>query len=374
MNNPSKEFYTFDGWIINNDAPVTTVTINQGTYGNRTYTAKFTPATYTITLNGGSGATVDYETKDYNIETADFTLPTPTKTNYAFVGWILNNGDPATSVTIPLGTHEDRTYIASWSLNPVLYFNLSTSENPVILEMRRCPAGSFVRSDSYTVSITKDFYMGTYEVTNAQYRAIIGDNPHVNIEYRSHIEDNYPVECVKYDEIIADGGFINLLNNKLSQEGLLPEGYIFALPTEAQWEYACRANTTTDLNSGKNIVNKDSKDANTDEVGWNLFSPNNGTEEVGSHVVGGLASNSFGLYDMHGNVFELCNDWYAETYDTTDLIDPKGPPTANASSTCVIRGGAWEKKPKYSASYWRVEQKSSYGYKTIGFRLALVNE
>ena len=328
------------------------------------------PATYTITLSGCEGATgVDNTSIDYNVETADFVLPQPTKTNYDFVGWIINNGDPATTVTISKGTHENRTYVASWTLASVLTFNLSET---VTLEMRKCPAGSFVRSgegDGNTVTISKDFYMGTFEVTNAQYKALMTTSPSA-----VNTGDNYPVESIKWSTIMAQDGFIAKLNEKL--EDMLPNsGYKFALPTEAQWEYACRAGTDTDLNSGKNIENMNTsagpanvEDVNTGEVAWYRYNSGNTTHEVGTRGTS-VASNSFGLFDMHGNVYEYCSDLYDANYDSNNLTDPTGPVSG---TNHVVRGGGYDWYPRNSSSSHREMGNPGTGYKILGFRLAFI--
>ena len=233
------------------------------------------------------------------------------------------------------------------------------------LEMRRCPAGSFVRSgresycDNKTVTISKDFYMGTYEVTNAQYAAIMGSSPSSGAG-ADFTGDSQPVVYVSWNDIT---GFIEKINTQLASQ--LPSGYKFALPTEAQWEYACRAGTTTDLNSSKDIENDRDNDPNTNEVAWYLN--NWGESNNKTHEVGGLTSNSFGLYDMHGNVWEWCADWYGD-YSSTDLTDPTGP--ADGSDR-VMRGGSWRNIPLICSSWYRNGNYPDCRFYDYGFRLAL---
>ena len=208
--------------------------------------------------------------------------------------------------------------------------------------------------------------MGTYEVTNAQYAAIMGSSPSSKAG-ADFTGDKQPVVYVTWNDIMTDStGFISKLNAKLTETGQLPSGYKFALPTEAQWEYACRAGTTTDLNSGKYIVNDTSFDSNTNEVAW--YSQNWGTTYKRTHEVGGLASNSFGLYDMHGNVWEWCADWYGD-YSSTDTTDPTGP---DGGSNRVLRGGSWGRNPAGCTSWYRGSNGPGIVSDAYGFRLALV--
>ena len=238
------------------------------------------------------------------------------------------------------------------------------------LEMRRCPAGSFVRSgrksycDNKTVTISKDFYMGTYEVTNAQYVAIMGGSSPSSVYGADFTSDSQPVVKVSWNDITAANGFIDKMNSQFASQ--LPSGYKFALPTEAQWEYACRAGTKTDLNSSKDIENDKALDSNTSKVAW--YKQNWGESNKKTHDVGGLASNSFGLYDMHGNVWEWCADWY-DDYDDSKLTDPTGPVTG---SDRVMRGGSWIDGPSRCTSWSRDHYGPGTWNYCYGFRLALV--
>ncbi|MBO4545846.1 MAG: formylglycine-generating enzyme family protein, partial [Verrucomicrobia bacterium] len=143
--------------------------------------------------------------------------------------------------------------------------------------------------------------------------------------------------------------------------GRLPSGYEYTLPTEAQWEYACRAGTTTALNSGKNLSDAE-KCPEMDEVGWYSYNSNRTT-----HLVGQKQPNAWGLYDMHGNVFEWCLDWYGD-YPTTAVIDPTGPDTG---SKRVLRGGAWRTYANLCRSAYRDSKSPDDHYSFYGFRVAL---
>ena len=146
--------------------------------------------------------------------------------------------------------------------------------------------------------------------------------------------------------------------------GRLPEGYEYTLPTEAQWEYACRAGTTTALNSGKNLSNKE-ECPEMDEVGWYAY--NSGEK---THPVGQKLPNAWGLYDMHGNVEEWCLDGYKENYPSSPVVDPVGPATARYR---VMRSG--------DSSWYGIAASCRSAYRNcdtpddiawyIGFRVAL---
>jgi uncharacterized repeat protein (TIGR02543 family) len=376
---PTKNYYGFNGWVLNGGDPVESVTIAQGTHENRTYTADFTPSTFTITLNPSDG-TVEYTSKNYNVETATFTLPTPTRNKCKFLGWSLNSSAPVESVEIAQGTHENRTYVARWTMDDVLTFTLAEG---VTLEMRRCPAGTFQmgspttengRSNNekqHSVTISKDFWMGTYEVTQEQYFVIMGTNPsqfrdNTNKNVRPTTSANYPVEYVASTYILSEStGFNAKLNASLTaQLAQLPFSYKFDLPTEAQWEYACRAGTTTSLNNGTNIASGTSSDDYLNVVAWYYYHYDNTRK---THTVGALASNTWGLYDMHGNVWEWCKDMYGD-YPTTAVTDP----FCEGGSYRVWRGGAWAEDPKDCRSASRGCVSTSTVSNKLGFRLVLV--
>ncbi|MBO4795819.1 MAG: SUMF1/EgtB/PvdO family nonheme iron enzyme, partial [Verrucomicrobia bacterium] len=182
----------------------------------------------------------------------------------------------------------------------------------------------------HQVTLTRGYWLGKYEVTQAQFEAVMGKNP------SSFKGADLPVENVSYVYALA---FCKELTEIEKAAGRLPEGYEYTLPTEAQWEYACRAGTTTALNSGKNLSDTE-QCPEIDEVGWYLY--NSGEK---THPVGQKKPNAWGLYDMHGNVLEWCLDWFGD-YPTSSVTDPTGPSTG---SDRVVRGGGWS----YDAGYCR---------------------
>ena len=149
----------------------------------------------------------------------------------------------------------------------------------------------------------------------------------------------------------------------------MPSGYKFDLPTEAQWEYACRAGTITSLNSGENITVTSGTCPNLTEVGWyTANSAVNGVKQT--HTVGEKLPNAWGLYDMHGNVWEWCLDWLGD-YPSTAVEDPAG---AGSGSRCVWRGGGYDRNPSRCRSAYRGSNDPSSTSSCFGFRLVLVKD
>jgi formylglycine-generating enzyme required for sulfatase activity len=159
------------------------------------------------------------------------------------------------------------------------------------------------------VTITKPFYMGKYEVTQEQWERVMGGNP------SAFKGAKHPVEQVSWNDCQK---FAAKLQEKLP-------GQTFRLPTEAEWEYACRAGTTTEYSFG---------DAETALGGYAWYKDNSGGA---THPVGLMKPNAWGLYDMHGSVWELCADWH-DAYPGTAESDPQGPPTGKKRAA---RGGSW---------------------------------
>lgn len=233
------------------------------------------------------------------------------------------------------------------------------------LWLRHIDAGKFLMGSPYNetgrhsydmaqheVTFTKSFYIGVFECTQRQWELVMGagNNPS---EYKS--EDGCrPVEMVSYNAIrgapnenrgwpqyghtVDNSSFMGKLQAKT--------GLIFDLPTEAQWEYACRAGTTTALNSGK-----DWSEDNMREVERCGVDQNDGKGGYSTHTkVGSYLPNAWGLYDMHGNVWEPCLDrWGANTQSTLPEVDPVGP---EEGSDIVGRGGSWDSGDGYGVYHW----------------------
>ncbi|MDO4569625.1 MAG: SUMF1/EgtB/PvdO family nonheme iron enzyme [Planctomycetia bacterium] len=224
---------------------------------------------------------------------------------------------------------------------------------------RWCPAGEFMmgspkgekgRDDDekqHRVTLTQGFWMLETQVTQRMWQSVMGDNPSF---FKG---DNLPVECVSWHDCVK---FCEKIS-KLS-------GLNIQLPTEAQWEYACRAGTTTALNSGKNLTDTEYDCANLNEVAWYDWKG----ENESTHPVGQKRPNAWGLYDMHGNVWEWCQDWYGE-YVESPTSDPKGP---NSGSNRVNRGGGWHDYAESCRSAYRGSYDPPYSHDAVGFRLLFV--
>ena len=198
------------------------------------------------------------------------------------------------------------------------------------LVLRRIESGSYKMNGSYDITISNPFYMGVFEVTQKQYQLVMGSNP------SSYKGDARPVECVSWNTIRGDSSTHNWPSvttvdaNSFMGKIRAKTGLSLDLPTEAQWEYACRAGTTSDYNNGG------STEADLKKLGRYKGNQNDGRGGYLEHTkVGSYMPNAWGLYDMHGNVWEVCLDWYGDLSSSTD---PKGP---TSGSERVERGGDW---------------------------------
>ncbi len=201
----------------------------------------------------------------------------------------------------------------------------------------------------HKVKITKDFFMQTTEVTQGQWKAVMGDNPSSFKE----CGDDCPVERVSWNDVQR---FIERLNVRGGEK-------VYRLPTEAEWEYAARAGTTTPFAFGDCL--------STDEANYDGNYPLQGCPE-GEYrkktiPVGSLKSNAWGLYDMHGNVWEWCQDWYKKDYyKESPVDDPQGP---DSGEYRVIRGGYWYRNAAYCRSADRDGDTPEFRNSDLGFRL-----
>jgi formylglycine-generating enzyme required for sulfatase activity len=239
------------------------------------------------------------------------------------------------------------------------------------------PSGELGRKtteDQHQVTLTKAFYIGVFETTQKQYKLITGSNPSEYKHDGQDIEDN-PVETVCYNDLRGSGA------NWPSSSGVLDSSFFgrlrtktglrFDLPTEAQWEYACRAETTTALNSGKNLSNAD-QCAEAAEVSRYYYDRDDGKGRYFNTActVGSYAPNAWGLYDMHGNVWEWCLDWLQLNLGTAAVTDPVGP-TSGYNDFRVFVGGGWASAASDVRSARRSGTAPSTGLNTYGFRVTL---
>ena len=200
------------------------------------------------------------------------------------------------------------------------------------------------------VTISKGFSMSKYEVTQGQYEAVMGANPS---RFKGNL--NLPVENVSW---VDATNFCAKLTEQERQAGRLPDGYVYRLPTEAEWEYACRAGTTTRFSYGD-----DPEYVELGEYAW--YDENSSSR---THPVGQKKPNPWGLYDMHGNVWEWCLDWYSGSYPGGSVTDPKGP---SSGSFRVIRGGSWYVSARFCRSAIRDWFVPSLRHSRLGFRVVL---
>jgi formylglycine-generating enzyme required for sulfatase activity len=275
------------------------------------------------------------------------------------------------SITVVGGYRYEAIVLPSWATlveaipNPAVIANSSlraaitasgmawrVRDTATQMEMLLVPAGTFTMgctaSDSYgcanfenpthTVTLTQAFYMGRYEVTQSQWVAEMGSNPSYFQGQTYPGAANRPVEQVSWTTI---------------------QGYLSAtgmrLPSEAEWEYACRAGTTTAFNNGS--------DGDNTAVNFAWYDENSGSQ---THAVGSKAANALGLRDISGNVFEWVNDWYGD-YLSGAQANPTGPVSGTSR---VIRGGSWYGFSGYVRSSYRNYRTPGYSYNNIGFRVA----
>lgn len=242
----------------------------------------------------------------------------------------------------------------------------------VALVLVRIPAGTFLMGSpgaeagrvadevSHPVTLTRDFYMGKTEVTQKQWRAVMGST---NAGCGTFGDgDNYPIYCVSWNDIAGAGGFLEKLNSHLSSTGQ-PGAGAFRLPSEAEWERAARAQTQTRFSFGDAAGASGScgGSPSADPHVWWCGNSSSGTQPVALKL-----PNTFGLYDMHGNVAEWCQDRYG-SYPAAAVTDPPGPLTGTVR---VLRGGSWFLDLGLCRSAVRDYEGPNFRSGSIGFRLA----
>jgi formylglycine-generating enzyme required for sulfatase activity len=289
------------------------------------------------------------------------------------------NGQAIEASNEPAGNAPAASVKATDALSYAPGQNLSvTLPNAVALDLIWIVPGAFTMGspDSETgrngdegpqtaVTISQGFWLGKTPVTQGQYQALMGSNP----SKFANVGAVAPVEQVSWDDAMA---FCRKLTDQERAAGHLPKNLIFTLPTEAQWEYACRAGTT-DARYGNldDIAWYGGNSGNTDRSGVQLmggYAVNfSGKSVIGTHPVAQMQPNAWGLYDMLGNVWEWCSDWYG-AYPGGNVTDPVGAPSGPYR---VDRGGSWYSGAARCRSAARSGGDPDYRYFCIGFRVAL---
>jgi len=253
-------------------------------------------------------------------------------------------------------------------------------ENSVGIKLVRIPKGKFLMGSppgevkrmnneaQHEVTITRPFYLGAYEVTQEQYRTVMGKNPsHFSRAgggkvYVLRIADDdlkrFPVENVSWEEAST---FCRRLSDLPEEKRL---GRVYRLPTEAEWEYTCRAGVTSlPFHYGDRLSSTEANFFGNEPYGQAAKGPYlSRTSTVGSYQ-----PNAWGLYDMHGNVWEWCSDWLAWDPGTSPKVDPRGP--ESGKDRCV-RGGSWGNPSWDCRSASRGSFDPNKGYPHVGFRVA----
>jgi formylglycine-generating enzyme required for sulfatase activity len=240
------------------------------------------------------------------------------------------------------------------------------------------PASESLRDDDETqhlVKLTKGYWLGAFEVTQAEWKAIMRTEPSF---FKG--SDRLPVESVSWGECME---FCRKLTAREKAAKRLPEGMEYTLPTEAQWEYACRAGTTGMSWKGDFRILGYRNAPELGRIAWyggnsqfkflkGIDSSEWPEKEVdhkraGTQIVGGKGANPWGLHDMLGNVWEWCSDWYG-AYPSGSVTDPGGP---SEGSNRVLRGGGWDDDARDCRSANRTGRAPTNRYDGFGFRLSL---
>lgn len=221
-----------------------------------------------------------------------------------------------------------------------------TVVNSIGVRLRLIPPGTFTMGEGETahqVTLTQPFYLGVTEVTNAQWKSVMG---FVTSQCK---DEELPVESLSWEEAVK---FCEVISSLPAEKRA---GRVYRLPTEAEWEFACRAGSTTAYSFGDDV-------SLIGDFAW--FKDNAGDQ---THPVSQKRPNAWGLYDIHGNVLEWCSDWSGD-YPRGSVTDPHG---AASGSYRVYRGGSWYRSARDCRSSLRRKCPPSRRYADLGFRLAL---
>jgi uncharacterized repeat protein (TIGR02543 family) len=425
----SDGYYSFDGWWTNSLYRGSAVTENTAVAvaANHTLYAKWIVKTSCTVVFAAEGGTVSPAWRDVDIDQPYGTLPAPTRAGYLFGGWWTGSGGTGALATenTTVTAKENHVIYAKWTQDggpsymvvdlaggssaanyPVSYLTAAppgewTDEYKTSkLVLRRIPAGTFMmglsptssafgdlnHQEAHPVMLTKDYYIGVFEITQNQWERVMGNRPAFFNNAACYA--TRPVEQVSYYDIrenplnqdepdvnwplnsaVNTNSFMGKLRAKT---GLLD----LDLPTEAQWEYACRAGTTTALNSGTELTNA-GQDANLSAVGRYYYNGGSGAVQgcstnAGTAAAGTYMPNAWGLYDFHGNVLEWTLDgWRMNGTNAYPLsIRTTDPAGVRAGTHRLLRGGSWSNLAYECSSASRLFDVPSKRSSKYGFRVA----
>jgi formylglycine-generating enzyme required for sulfatase activity len=250
-------------------------------------------------------------------------------------------------------------------------------DNGLKMKLVWCPPGEFTMGspkseanrvdweDQVEVTLTNGFWLGRCEVTQSEWKHVMGTEPWKDVpvnrgnEKATNYGDDFAVAYINWESAME---FCSRLTEQEQKAGRVPDGWEYALPTEAQWEYACRAQTDTTFSFGDD-------EPKLGEYGW--FAGNAALAgEKYPHEVGKKKPNPWGLHDMHGNVFEWCSDWWS--FKLPGGRDPEVALEAADRAFHVFRGGSWTTPAKSCRSANRIANAPSARLDRVGFRVALV--
>jgi uncharacterized repeat protein (TIGR02543 family) len=317
--------------------------IGYGTHSStNNWTTSGTSVNYTISYDLAGGTV--WNPTNFTVESSAFTLIHPVREGHTFTGWTGSNGTtPQMSVTIPQGSTGDRHFTANWRQNTSASRHRNGDKRTITrggtsIEAVFVEHGVFIQGGerfgnhtSRQVTITRGFWISRFPITQAQYQAVMGNNP----SYFSGRPSN-PVERVDW---YSAAEFARRVHGRL--------------PREAEWEFAARGGTQSNrfIYSGSNYEN---------DVAWHQGNSNRGT-----HPVGRLRGNELGIHDMSGNVWEWVSDLWWD-YNTTARTDPTGPSDGYLR---VIRGGSWGIGSHACRVAIRSQNSPSVRHGDIGFRV-----
>lgn len=307
---------------------------------------------------------------------------------------VCTNLEPGSAASVEWASSVDGPWTNSWSALtgvaadsngvirlsvPMFYRVRGVPRNPAPAKLAWIPPGTFTMGSPTNeparspeegpqtqVTISRGFWMGRFEVTQGEYLALTGSNPSV-----FGGDSNRPVENVSWEDAVACCAALTAAERGA---GRLPAGWAYRLPTEAEWEYACRAGTTTQFSSGTELrsgmANFDGRGEYPPCGGSTYQCANPSGVRLGrTTAVGSYAPNPWGLYDMHGNVAEWCQDWWGPSYAGGAATDPQGPASGLWR---VTRGDSWCCEAVFCRSAARDALDHPLdGDPTLGFRVVL---